>query len=84
MIDRQKTYELIDSYLRGKLQGSELRSFEQQIASDSALASEVENFRIADQILIEEGLRQEKLLMQQVDYMPPLPCHSLCLQKVLL
>lgn len=53
----QETYELIERYLQGDLQGDELVRFEQAMQEDAALVAEVELQQSVQQLLAEEGVQ---------------------------
>ncbi len=46
-----ETYEQIDLFLNGELEGDALRSFEQKIANDAAFAEEVQLQKIANEVV---------------------------------
>lgn len=71
----QETYELIEQYLEGKLEGEQLEAFEQALREDSSLAKELELQRSVQVLLAEEDVQEldEKLSELRKDYAAEVP-----------
>jgi hypothetical protein len=57
-------FEIIEDYLKGKLQGTSLKDFENRLVSDSAFASEVEEHRAMHDMLFTQGLMETREKLQ--------------------
>jgi hypothetical protein len=57
-------FELIENYLKGKLQGQELVEFENKLASNSAFSSKVEEHKAMQELLHTQGLIQTREKLQ--------------------
>lgn len=62
----QSTYELIESYLEGKLEGEVLEKFEQRLQSDQDFAEQFALFNQVDRVLEDKGaLDFQKMVQEQ-------------------
>jgi hypothetical protein len=57
-------FEIIEDYLKGKLKGQALKDFESRLVSDSAFASEVEEHRAMQDMLLTQGLMETREKLQ--------------------
>lgn len=71
----QETYELIERYLQGALEGEELLRFEQAVEEDAALAEEVNLQRSVGNLLAENDIQalDEQLTAIGSEYATPTP-----------
>jgi hypothetical protein len=59
-------FELIEDYLKGKLQGQALKDFETRLASDSSFGTKVEEHKIMQDLLFTQGLIETREKLQAI------------------